>query len=141
MRSNSFVTLGYLKEYYYWDGKSILPELNIAKLVYDASFNSDRIHEGDQSKPISTRASGNYNLETLTLSGNDLYVGGEFDGIGNNVAHWNGRRWQALGEGVDDDVYALLAQGGDLYASGFFRNKSVFIRKIRVIRVLLASST
>jgi trimeric autotransporter adhesin len=67
-------------------------------------------------------------------AGPELCVGGRFSVAGvlpvKNIAKWNGktRRWSALGEGVDNDVYALdvYTQGGGsgplLIAGGSFKN-------------------
>lgn len=54
-----------------------------------------------------------------------LYAGGEFTRSGptkiSHVAHFDGSRWQALGEGLNNDVTALaLAPDGALYVGGAF---------------------
>jgi hypothetical protein len=56
-----------------------------------------------------------------------VYVGGRFATAGgvaaNNIAMWDGTRWQALGAGVaDGDVRALLLRGADLYVGGTFKS-------------------
>lgn len=63
----------------------------------------------------------------LAMSGNNLFVGGEFTTAGGasapNVGVWNGRSWlPTLGNGVDGRVNALLVIGSDVYAGGAFRN-------------------
>ena len=48
-------------------------------------------------------------INTIAVSGNDAYIGGNFRSAGaiaaNNIARWNGTGWSALGSGVivDDD--------------------------------------
>ncbi len=59
------------------------------------------------------------------LSGN-LYVGGSFTIAGdvavNNIARWNGSRWNALGSGLSDSVQVLACDSsGNLYAGGKFK--------------------
>ena len=54
-----------------------------------------------------------------------LYIAGVFTTAGgvaaNGVAKWDGERWSPLGEGVDDEVYALACDAsGNLYAGGGF---------------------
>lgn len=67
---------------------------------------------------------------TLAVYGDRLVVGGYFDMAGgqemHNVAAWDGSQWHPLGSGIDDhqcevdDVIALAAYNGDLYAGGYF---------------------
>ncbi|MEZ4701092.1 MAG: hypothetical protein R2834_12220 [Rhodothermales bacterium] len=64
--------------------------------------------------------------------GNDgrLYAGGSFeaatqsDGVvieANNLAVWDGVRWESLGSGVNDEVFALAgAANGSVYIGGIF---------------------
>ncbi|MDZ4698115.1 MAG: T9SS type A sorting domain-containing protein [Rhodothermales bacterium] len=59
-----------------------------------------------------------------------LYAGGNFavatqsDGTtieAHNLAMWNGARWEAMGSGVDDEVFDLIGDGdGALYIGGVF---------------------
>ncbi len=59
-----------------------------------------------------------------------LFAGGSFavatqsDGStieAHNLAMWNGARWEAMGSGVDDEVFALIGDGaGSLYIGGVF---------------------
>ena len=61
-------------------------------------------------------------------AGPDLYVGGFFSTAGgqsaNSVARWNGSSWSALGDGLNNRVYALEmfddGSGEALYAAGLF---------------------
>jgi hypothetical protein len=68
----------------------------------------------------------------LAVDGNDLYVGGGFYGVCENiqcfgeqtpvyyVARWNGSTWSPVGHGLNDIVWALAVSGSDLYAGGSF---------------------
>ncbi len=62
----------------------------------------------------------------LTVSGSDLYAGGNFTGAdgapANYIAKWDGTGWSALGSGMNGGVYALAvsATGDELYAGGLF---------------------
>lgn len=65
-----------------------------------------------------------YGIYAIALSGSDIYVGGDFSAIGgvkaNNIARWDGRRWNTVGTGTDGAVYALAVNGTSLYAGGEF---------------------
>jgi hypothetical protein len=68
----------------------------------------------------------------LAVSGSNLFLGGSFSAVCGNTAcnsanltvhraaQWNGASWSALGDGVDNDVFALAASGSNLYIGGFF---------------------
>jgi hypothetical protein len=60
----------------------------------------------------------------LAVSGNDLYIGGNFLNAGgvqtDYIAHWNGSQWAAVGGGVSSTVTALALDGANLYAGGGF---------------------
>ncbi len=60
----------------------------------------------------------------LTVSGSNVYAGGNFTtagGLGANwIARWNGSSWSAVGSGMNGPVVALLAIGSDIYAGGTF---------------------
>ncbi len=62
--------------------------------------------------------------DALVVSGNDLYVGGNFISAGgtsaSNIAKWNGSNWSALGSGVNSRVFALAREGTKIYAAGSF---------------------
>ena len=66
---------------------------------------------------------------TVDDAGN-LYVGGEFSGVGNlpatNIVEWNGSTWLALGTGIgpaNSEVETLTTDhAGNLYAGGSFTN-------------------
>jgi len=63
-------------------------------------------------------------VNSLAVSGTDLYAGGYFSTAGevsaNNIAKWDGITWSAVGSGVSGPVAALTAAGSDLYAGGTF---------------------
>ncbi len=66
-------------------------------------------------------------VNALAVSGADLYVGGTFDTVGNNmpvshIAKWDGSSWSALGSGTGGTVSALAVSGPYLYVGGVFSN-------------------
>ncbi len=70
-----------------------------------------------------------YGVYTLLRNGNDLYAGGQFSMTGgdapvNNIARWDGSRWNALASGLNGAVYDLAFWGGELYAAGQFFTES-----------------
>ncbi len=63
------------------------------------------------------------NNAVLTLDSNfngRLTAGGRFTSPGSYIASWTGSAWNALGTGVNDEVYTLLKQSGNLYVGGKF---------------------
>ncbi len=74
----------------------------------------------------------------------NLYAGGDFSRAGSiaarSVARWNGSEWQALGEGVEGQVRALVVADGHLFAGGVFR-KAGGEEAINVAQWNLAAST
>lgn len=72
-------------------------------------------------------------VRDIVVSGTAVYVGGDFTDVANIpeadfVAKWNGTNWSALGSNgagdgaLSSSVYALLADGQDLYIGGSFNN-------------------
>jgi fibronectin type III domain protein/PKD domain-containing protein len=63
-------------------------------------------------------------VNAITISGNDVYVGGYFTEAGgvpvNNIAKWDGNNWSALGPGVNGGVSAIAISGSDAYIGGSF---------------------
>ncbi len=75
---------------------------------------------------------GGPDVLSLTVAGSNLYAGGYFETAGGvdatNIACWDGQQWHPLGDGISNGiggyeysyVYALCANGGDVYAGGLF---------------------
>ena len=88
----------------------------------------------------------NSSVTSLAVSNGVVYVGGEFDtaynGTGGGVntdciARWNGSAWSAVGDGMDSSVFALAANGADLFAGGDFtvaRNSNGSVNASNVAR-------
>ncbi len=76
------------------------------------------------------RDGGLASVNSLAISGSDLYVGGAFTEAGgqpaNRIARWDGTRWSSVGTGAANgigagaSVNAIAMMGGDLYAGGQF---------------------
>lgn len=64
----------------------------------------------------------------LALSGNSLYLGGNFSGVQNGflpspyILRWDtsASNWNKVGQGMNGPVYTLAASGSDLYVGGAF---------------------
>jgi hypothetical protein len=84
---------------------------------------------------LGSSVSGSYSpVYALAASGSDIYAGGDFNTAGgitaNKIAKWNGSAWSALGSGMSSSggtssggqkhVEALVVNGNDLYAGGWF---------------------
>lgn len=71
-------------------------------------------------------------IEAVEMSGSNIYIGGTFNEVSNlaanNIAHWNGSKWQALGKGVYNTINGYyrvvntiaVAPNGVVYAGGNF---------------------
>jgi hypothetical protein len=72
----------------------------------------------------------NGKVETVVISGTDVYVGGSFTNAGNTpgadyIAKWDGTQWSALlsgTAGLTGTVHAIALQGNDVYVGGEFQN-------------------
>ena len=68
----------------------------------------------------------NTEVDALTVSGSDLYAGGEFTTAGgsvaNRIAKWDGTAWSGLNLGMNSAVRTLAVSGTELYAGGSFTN-------------------
>ena len=67
---------------------------------------------------------GNVNALAVDQTNNVLYAGGEFTTAGgisaSKIAKWAGSAWEAMGTGVNGNVYSMLFQNGKLYIGGTF---------------------
>jgi hypothetical protein len=63
-------------------------------------------------------------IKSLTVYDGALYAGGRFNYANNivtrNIAKWDGTNWSGVGQGVNAQVYALLAADTSLYVGGRF---------------------
>jgi hypothetical protein len=67
-------------------------------------------------------------IRAVAVLGDEVFIGGQFAVIGkasaNNVARWDGERWQSLGEdaenGVNGTVYSLAVTNDAVYVGGTF---------------------
>jgi PKD repeat protein len=99
--------------------------------VGSVAANNIAVWNGSSWSTLAGGVSGRYvkrvlfgNVESLAVSGTNLYVGGGFTTAGgiaaNNIAVWNGSTWSALGGGVNGSVGAMLLNGTNLYVGGDF---------------------
>ena len=56
----------------------------------------------------------------LSVSGSDVYAGGNFTSPQKYIAHFNGTTWSALGAGANNEVIALALNGSSLFVGGSF---------------------
>ena len=76
--------------------------------------------------PIPGTPVGSWTVWALAWDGTNLYAGGVFNSIGgvtaSRIARWDGKTWNALGDGVDGNVQALLwdETNNHLYVGGTF---------------------
>ena len=61
-------------------------------------------------------------VNALAVSGTKLFGGGWFNPPlgGTGIAKWNGNGWANLGPNIDDDGYAVLISGTEIYSGGIF---------------------
>lgn len=93
-----------------------LPANNVA--VWDGSH-WDTVGSG-----LSWCSGGLAWADAMAVYNGKLYVGGAFCHAGgikaNNIACWDGSKWDSLSSGINDSVYALAVYNGNLYAGGQF---------------------
>ncbi len=115
-----------------------IPEADcIAK--WDGTYWSALGGDGNGNGPLQPDAYGNGpSVETVAVSGNNVYVGGWFANVRNGltvlnaadyVAKWDGANWSALGSNgagngaLNDFVAAIASDGmGTIYVGGLFTN-------------------
>jgi trimeric autotransporter adhesin len=97
-----------------------------------APANSIAVYDTTQTGNAGWSALGdgmNNAVQALAAIGDDLYVGGNFSQAGDSAANriavfdttqTGNAGWSALGDGVNNTVYALAAIGDDLYVEGGF---------------------
>lgn len=92
----------------------------------DKSVESPKIARWDGTKWISMNPTVDRSIFSLAVSGNNLYVGGNFKKVANTidcagVAMYDGKKWSSVGGAkFDKTVLALATVGNNLYAGGFF---------------------
>lgn len=85
---------------------------------------------GQWSAPPDLRGLSDTVLAMAFDKNNNLYVGGYFKDAGgvadaDNVAMWDGKKWNALGGGFNKSVQAIAVDSrGNVYAGGLFRTSS-----------------
>lgn len=67
-----------------------------------------------------------YGVETIVVSGSDVYVGGGFQNAGgnpaaDNIARWDGSSWHDVGGGISGTVYDIVVEGPNVYVVGSFQ--------------------
>jgi hypothetical protein len=74
--------------------------------------------------PVQKDTTTSLRVRVIELAGDEIYVGGLFDGITNviapGIAHWDGSKWESFGVGVDGAVASILVEGNDVYVGGSF---------------------
>jgi trimeric autotransporter adhesin len=70
-------------------------------------------------------------VNAIAVKGSDIYVGGSFkmagEVVANNVARWDGTKWNALNTGVDGTVRVIFIDGNDIYVGGNFTNAGTLV--------------
>ncbi|MCB0834132.1 MAG: hypothetical protein KDC45_11765, partial [Bacteroidetes bacterium] len=79
--------------------------------------------DGSSFENVSPQLNGLIN--DVATSGNDLFVVGFAENIGNhpygdNVAKWDGSSWSALGSGLNGSVETVAISGNEIYVGGTF---------------------
>jgi hypothetical protein len=76
--------------------------------------------------------------QALAVYHDQLIVGGAFNSAGgqpcDGIASWNGTAWTPMDIGVSGQVYAIAAQGDDLYIGGYLRPTGQTFSTWRVAR-------
>ena len=143
-----------------WDGQkwhAVAPGLNY--LVWAIAFKGDDIYvggaftdaggnpdadfitywDGSQWNALGGGINNGFNsiIYTITINGQDVYVGGIFGGNSasgtlNNIARWDGSQWHSIGQGLYTEVYAIAldeefiyAGGGNVFEGGLVNNEYI----------------
>lgn len=112
---------------------------------YDGTLGLNRIARFD---PVTRRWSAlalgglNGRVRALAISGNNLFVGGDFTFPAqggpalNRIARYDltTNTWSAMPRnGLDNGVYAMKVVGNDLYLGGLFQNTRDFVQRLNLI--------
>src|SRR5574339_408194 len=58
-------------------------------------------------------------VQAIAISGNDVYVGGDFTNAGpfaaKRIAKWDGNGWWSMNEGMNGTVHAIVVSNGTVY--------------------------
>ena len=78
-------------------------------------------------------------VHCIAVSGNGVYVGGEFTDAGGNpnadrIAYWDGSSWNALGTGANNLVSYIAISGTDVYIGGSFTSAGGVANTSRIAR-------
>ena len=101
--------------------------------VFDSStFTANHIAmwDGFNWYSLGSGVNPNSTVNTIAVSGNNVYIGGTFTNASgvtaNRIAMWDGANWNSLGtgsaNGVNGTVYTIAVNGTDVYIGGTFAN-------------------
>jgi hypothetical protein len=85
-------------------------------------------------------------ISDIKLVGSTIYAGGKFtdvNGIANadNIIKYNGSAWEAVGSGLNDEVYEMDFLGNDLYVAGKFTDAGGNTAADKLVKISLNEST
>lgn len=122
------------------DGYEMIEGQNGAPLFVPSPRNTD-VESSQNATPCSEKWDARFSLgpglsgkpstmdvDVITVSGNDVYIGGVFESVGGvaarNIAKWNRvtSTWSALGSGTDGAVLTIAVSNSAVYAAGQFNN-------------------
>ncbi|KAA3616981.1 MAG: T9SS C-terminal target domain-containing protein [Calditrichaeota bacterium] len=126
--SDAFV-LGGFDGYVYATAVTAAGDIYVAgefNLLNGIAVNGIAMWDGDSWSSLGNGVTGGWNngiVYSLTVDGNNVYVGGDFTQAGDveasRIAMWDGDAWHAFGSGVDGEVYAIAVDGGNVYVGGY----------------------
>lgn len=76
-------------------------------------------------------------IRTIAVNFADVYVGGEFTDLGNNIARYSGGFWYDLAGGVNNRVDTIAINGLDVYVAGTFTTAGIDNKPVNKIAVYL----